>query len=254
MFLESGPVRHSPATYIRYVCCMFLESGPVRHSPVQSSPATYIRYVCYMFLESGPVWHSPVQSGPVRSSPVRSSPVRHSPATYIRYVCCMFLESGPVWRSPLDTSLDTRRVQSGTAVRRIPLDTRRVQSGTTVRRIPLDTPLWTPLPFLTPEESSPAQSSGVQRTDHVTICDPSGSTVTPWSPADGPCDNLWPIWTPDSPVGHVGQCKVLVNFLQRVQWPPRLTQLKRHSLASRLQKRRRNYWRLANQVSNLSFN
>ena len=173
---------------------MFLESGPVRHSPVQSSPVqsgTVQQHISDMYVicflkvdQSGTVQSSPVQSSPVRSGPVQSSPVRHSPATYIRYVCCMFLESGPVWRSPLDTSLDSRRVQSGTAVRRIPLDTRRVQSGTTVRRIPLDTPLWTPLPFLTPEESSPAQSTAVHRTDHVTICDPSGQLSLRWSPAE----------------------------------------------------------------------
>ena len=140
-----------------------------------------------------------VQSGTVRHT-VQSSPVRHSPATYIRYVCCMFLESGPVRRSPLDTSLDSRRVQSGTAV----------------RRIPLDTPLWTPLPFLTPEESSPAQSSGVQQTDHVTICDPSGSTVTPVESSGVRrtvhvtiCDPSGLRIVRRSPVGHVGQCKVL---------------------------------------------
>ena len=137
----------------------------------------------------------------LHSRRAQSGTVQHSPATYIGYVCCMFLESGPVRWIPPDTSLDSRRVQSGTAV----------------RRIPLDTPPWTPLPFLTPEESSPAQSSGVHRTDHVTICDPSGSTVTPVESSGvwrmdyvTICDpsGLWIVRR--SPVGHVGQCKVLV--------------------------------------------
>ena len=130
----------------------------------------------YFTLQKSPGQDSPADSTghtSLDSRRVQSSTVHQ---TYIRYVCCMFLESGPV------------------------------------RQIPPDTPLWTPLPFLTPEESSPAQSgglnwiplsrqestfipvesSGVRRTVHVTICDPSGLRIVR-----------------RSPVGHVGQCKVL---------------------------------------------
>ena len=139
----------------------------LQKSPVQHSPPNIYR-ICMLYVSWK--WTSPAQSGRVQSSPVR-----HSPATYIRYVRCMFLESGLVRRSPLDTSLDSRRVQSDTAV----------------RRIPLDTPLWTPLPFLTPEESSPAQSTGVHRTDHVTICDPSGQLSLRWSPAESGGQSMW---------------------------------------------------------------
>ena len=61
------------------------------------------------------------QSGRFHRTPLSRRVQSGTVPTYIEYVCCMFLESGPV------------------------------------RRIPPDTPLWTPLPFLTPEESSPAR-------------------------------------------------------------------------------------------------
>ena len=154
----------------------------------------------YFTLQKSPGQDSPADSTghtSLDSRRVQSGTVHQ---TYIGYVCCMFLESGPV------------------------------------RRIPPDTPLWTPLPFLTPEESSPAQSGGlnwiplsrqestfilvessrVWRMDHVTICDTSGSTVTPIESSGVRRTDHVTICDPSglrmvrrSPVGHVGQCKVL---------------------------------------------
>jgi hypothetical protein len=138
-------------------------------------------------------WPSPLDStGPpsLDSTPnftLWHSPVRHSP---LDSTGSPSLDSTPIVRwTPPDPPLWTPLLilHSGT-----------VQSGT-VRWTPPDPPLWTPLPFYTPEESSPAQSgrlhriplsglkptftpadsSGVQRTPHVTICDTSGLQMSP---------------------------------------------------------------------------